>query len=489
MSEANFLAGQSSIWVQPDGPNTEPQYLGCHGIGDVDEPVGDRTLLYCPDRSQAGEFEVKNSFRGEPGSVTFTIETDMRKTADYLEDLKGCGVPIYVHKLLGGRRDTFTNFDRTFVFYPSYISSKGIGNFAARQPGDENETTQSFEIAADEMYRMFGLEASRVSIVDTEDVTGIAVCGEERCEGDVGVAQTPEDYIFLGTKALAASAANVANVLASINGSNFAATAADPFGGGEDIQGIVCFRVGRDTIRVLVARGTTDGANPAEIAYSDDNGATWTNVDVGSTNGEYVSNGHALFALDRYHIWLGTDGGRIYFSNDGGLTWTVQENASISATDVVGISFIDTDIGYALYTGGETAKTSDGSASGATWSAATAVGVAGQLDLHAVTQYLVWAAGSNGLYYTADGGVTWTLRDSTATGAVDFFGALLGVMAGSAASGPLKQTVDGGYDWSTMTTVANAGFTDVHIISTKLGYVVGAAQGGTGFVAKIQPET
>ena len=40
MSDTNFLAGQSSIWVQPDGPNTKHEYLGCHGIGDVDEQTG-----------------------------------------------------------------------------------------------------------------------------------------------------------------------------------------------------------------------------------------------------------------------------------------------------------------------------------------------------------------------------------------------------------------------------------------------------------------
>lgn len=487
MSDTNFLAGQSSIWVQPDGPNTKPEYLGCHGIGDVDEPAGDKTLLYCPDRSQAGKYLVKNSFKGEPGSVTFTIDTDMRKTADYLEELSGCGVPIYVHKLVGGRRDTFTNFDRTFIFYPSDVSSKGIGNFASRQPGDENETTQSFEIASDSLLRGFNLQANRVSIIETEDITGIAVCGEERCEGDVGPAQAEEDYIFLATKALAASAANVANVLASINGSAFTATVADPFAGGEDIQGIVCFRVGRDTIRVLVARGTTSG-NPAEIAYSDDNGATWTSVNVGAIAGEYVLNGHALFALDRYHIWMGTDGGYIYFSEDGGLTWTIQEAGVISATDIVGISFVDTDIGFALYTGGETAETSDGSTDGATWSAATVVGVAGQADLQAISAYFLWAVGANGVYYSMDGAVTWTIRDATATGAIDFWGDLIGVFAGSAASAVLKFTVDGGYDWSTFPTIANAGFVDVVMIRPNLGYVCGNASGGTGFVAKIQPQ-
>ncbi len=48
MSE-QLLSGEGAIWVQPDGPNTETFYLGCHVLGDIDEPRGDLSLKYCPD--------------------------------------------------------------------------------------------------------------------------------------------------------------------------------------------------------------------------------------------------------------------------------------------------------------------------------------------------------------------------------------------------------------------------------------------------------
>lgn len=332
------------------------------------------------------------------------------------------------------------------------------------------------------------MAASRVAITDTEDITGIAVCGEDRCEGDCGASQQLSDYIFLATKALAASAANVAQVLVSIRGAAFAATAADPFGGGEDIQGIVCFRVGRDTIRVMVARGTTDAGNAAEIAFSDDDGDTWTSVDVGVINGEYVSNGHALFALDRYHIWLGTDGGNIYFSSDAGVTWTLQEAAAISATDIVGISFVSADIGFAGYTGGEVAKTTDGSQTGASWAAVTATAVAGMRDLHAISPFFVWVVGTGGMYYSHDAGVTWNTRNTLVIAAVDFLNELEGIAAGEASSGLIYQTLNGGYDWNPLDLITNTGFLDAVMINSKLSYVSGAATGGTGMLAKLLPE-
>jgi len=488
---ANLLAGQASLWIQPDGPNTEPKYLGCHSVGDLTEPFGDETILYCPDPAQAGRFIVKNSFTGEPGAITTSVETDLRKTADYLEDIGKCGVPVFFHKVSCGRRDVFPNFDRTFILNPAKVTSRAVGNVAARDPGNENESTQTFDLSSLQLIRAFPLEGSRVTIADTEDITGIAICGEERCEGDCGASQKISDYIFLATRPLAGSAAIAAEVLYSIKGSVFAATAADPFAADEDIQGIVCFRVGRDTIRVIVARGTTDGGNPAEIAYSDDLGDTWTNVNVGAVNGEFVTNGHALVALDRYHIWLGSNGGRIYFSKDGGLTWTLQENAGISATAITGISFATPDAGFAVYTGGETAKTTDGSQTGATWSATDdpTSGATVATDIHAISQFFVWVSGSNGLWYSHDAGDTWAQRSSTTIGAIDFLDELEGLAAGLAASGLIYHTINGGYDWDPLDLVANSGYLDVKMLTSKLAYASGVSNGGTGMLVKLLPET
>jgi photosystem II stability/assembly factor-like uncharacterized protein len=329
------------------------------------------------------------------------------------------------------------------------------------------------------------LEATRYSVTETEDVTGISVCGEERCEGDCGNAQTSGDSLFVATKALTGSAANTADVLSYAAGGAFAATAADPFAGGEDIQGIVCFKVGRDSTRVLVARGTTDAGNPAEIAYSDNGGATWTSVDVGSTNAEFVAGAHALFALDRYHIWLGTNTGRIYFSADAGVSWAVQENAVISATAIMGISFIDVLSGFAVFTGGLVAKCSDGEI----WSTATTSGNATCTDIHAISSYVAWVTGASGMYFTKDAGVSWTKRNSYATAAVDFMDELFGMAVGSAASGLIYNTINGGYDWSTLPAIANSGLLDVSIVSSKLAYVTGKANGSTGFIAKLLPQS
>lgn len=482
MSGTNFLAGQSSVWVQPEGPNTEPKYLGCHSVGDIPEPKGDSTQLWCPDPAKVGAYKVKNSFRGEPGTITTSIETDLRKTADYLEDLaqNGCPFPIFIHKVSCGRRDVFTNFDRSFVLRKVEITSSTLAKLASRNPADEGESTQSFDLSAQEVMRVFNMEVSRVSLSETEDITGLAIAGEDRCEGSCGPAQKPEDDLFISSKALVGSVSNTADVLRSLNGGAWTVTSADPFTGGMDIQGIAVVSMGRDSNRIIVANGKTQVAHPAEVAYSDDNGATWTTAHVGSTNAEYIT---ALFCLDKYNIWVGTDSGRIYYSADAGVTWTVQENAVISGTDIISISGIDEDNLIALYTGGQVAVTNDGE----TWSAVTVSGLTTAYGVKMISEYVSWAVGAQGMFYTNDGGETWTQKNSYAIGAVDFLNEMFGIAVGSAVNGLVYMTINGGYDWQALPAVTNGGFTFVKILSSKLAYVCGKISGGTGFLGKILP--
>ena len=71
---ADYFSGDmGTIWVQPDGPNSAPQYLGCHDMGDIAEPGGDVTKRYCPDRRGAGRWTVALTSQGIPADVTSSI--------------------------------------------------------------------------------------------------------------------------------------------------------------------------------------------------------------------------------------------------------------------------------------------------------------------------------------------------------------------------------------------------------------------------------
>ncbi len=132
MSDSIMTPNFASLWVQVDGRNTKPEYLGCHDMGDVAFPKGDITPHRCPDPARSGKFQVVQMSQGEEGVPTFTITTPMKRTADLLEDL-ACPFNIFVNKMVCEmRRDTFTNRDRGLTYYNARATSQGRSGLAAR---------------------------------------------------------------------------------------------------------------------------------------------------------------------------------------------------------------------------------------------------------------------------------------------------------------------------------------------------------------------
>lgn len=133
-----------------------------------------------------------------------------------------------------------------------------------------------------------------------------------------------------------ASAGVTANVIYTKNGgSTWAATSADPFAADENISDVLVFLTG-NYMRVLVSRGTTDASNPAEVAYADvsfgDEGTTsWTNVNVGSTNGDVI---HRLYRAGYSRVYASVSGD-IFYSANQGVTWTSLMSGSTQINAIV----------------------------------------------------------------------------------------------------------------------------------------------------------
>lgn len=487
----HFVAGEGALWAQINGPNTVPVYLGCHEVGDIDIPKGDIELIYCPDASGPSRFEVVGSVTGAAGAITTTITTDVTDALDSLEQIN-CPFTLFVHMSKSGRKDLFTNFDRTFVLTETRVTNEGLTGLTTRTPDDNTRSEQTFDVSAEALSRLFGQDIARQTITETASVNKVIFTNAQECRTDDDPAVDYCQTGFASTDAGAGSPSASAQVLITTNGATWTAASADPFGAAEDITAIVGFELDRDSTRVIVARGTTDGANPAEIAYSDDSGTTWSNVNVGSTNGEYVPTQHGMDAVDRNNIWLVTDGGYIFYSADAGLTWTAQESGSITSGAWNAIDFVDDEIGWVVGDTNAIARSIDG---GSTWSSIT--GPAAQaannaLCVAAIDKNRAWVGYSSGtLYYTLDAGVTWTQRSFTGSGTgqvrdIKFWNETLGYMLSNNASplGTVLWTVDGGYTWSTLTTPTNSGLNALWICNQWSFYVAGEANSATGYIAK-----
>ena len=503
-----FTSKKWALWVQPDGPNTKPQYLGCHDLDDMVEPGGASNLLLCFNHGDPSGYKTVGSTKEPPGAVTTAVTTFIEETADYMETIE-CSFPLYVNGWKCGKPDVFSNYKRWFALAHAEIGDKTLAGLSRRS--EDVESTQAFAISGwPPVIRGFTVEAMRQSTTETEGLNDIAFCNVQKCADECGEAQAICEIGCAVGDAAAGSPTNDADVICTEDGGGvWAATAAAAFAGGEDIASFVCFYVGEDTIRRLVARGTTDALNPAEIAYSDDGGATWNNVDMTLTpggaaapNGQYAVGGNSLFALDQYHIWLVTTGGYVYFSEDGGVQWEAQEQGVISAAaNLIAVWFADENNGFFGGVGNVLARTVDG---GATWTAVTGHADEAANDVQCVTRNEdsnIWWAGYDGntrMYYTTDDGANWTLRAFTGSGVaggevadIAFYNDLCGWML-SNTSGPVgtvHRTRDGGYTWEAVTTPTNAGLNAIWPCSCNLAFAVGEASGGTAVILKISGGT
>lgn len=452
-----FTSKKWALWVQPDGPNTTMHYLGCHTLDDVSEAGnGIKDLIRCF-RADGTGWDTLGATRNPPDPITTTITGLIEEAASWLETIvEGgrCPFPLYINGKLCPPYDVFGGASRWYTLENAEIGTTTLSGLAHRD--EDNPSEQAFEVSAwPPMVRGHAITTDRITFTGTENLNDIASCSTPRCAGDCNNAVSACQMLV----AVADGDPAAADVWVSYdNGATWTATVVDPYlGATTDLKSVTCFAIDEDTSRMLVLREAVATAGPA-VYYSDDGGANWTEVFLGTAlvplnfGGVY---GGALFSLDQYHIWaVVTDAtnSRIYFSSDGGATWTLQY--TLAAHVLYALHFSDANIGMCVGTTDDVYTTTDG---GTTWAAATATGGAD-------TNYCVtegdgngyWWIGTNAgeLWYSDDHGVTWAIRAFPGSGAgavysIDFVSDTVGFMVHSptAATGRLYRTRNGGTTW------------------------------------------
>ena len=483
-------AGHAAIWAQPHGPNTQPQYLGCHMIEGFEKELGELTLRYCPG-DENGEFKVSGSHMGEPGVPSFTVDAPMKDIEDILEFLSQ-PMTIFLHKSSYGKRNLFTNWERSFIFTMASKKSEAGSKLSSLAAADEDRSMHSFAMNSEEVHRLFRIVGSRISDVGTAHFLGVDFCTVPYATDKYGQQRMVNGYgIAFGE---GAAAAKGIQRYTDDGGATWTAAAAGPFAVDEDISAGVVFPYSSTTVRQLVARGTTDGANPAEIGISDDHGAVWTLVDVGAVDGQYVAHNKAICVVDRYHIWLACDDGYVYFSEDGGASWTLQD-AGIATTSQINMLRMASElVGYAAGDGNEMIRTINGYA----WSAVTlpvAKAGANVTALSVIDEDRLWIGYDDGdVYYSGDMGVTWTERTlglpAGAISDIEFWSPTTGVILFETAApvASLYRTIDGGYTWEAVTIPTNDGLNGLCMQGLNSLFAVGnvEAVSATSMLMKVE---
>ncbi len=203
---------------------------------------------------------------------------------------------------------------------------------------------------------------------------------------------------------------------------------------------------GAGKILSLTSNGTTlvAGTTYARVFVSLDSGLTWTGKKVLS----WITSDIKSVGTNGSLILAGTNGDGLFKSTNNGLTWTLASASYPSLAKVTTILFKGTDI-FVGTVNGYFFKSSDG---GLTWVAPGSIAFTSGFQLNTlITDGRKIYGGANGVYMTANDGVTWTALTSGFPGTLYVVNSLVRydttIIAGTQNAG-LYKSLNGGTTWS-----------------------------------------
>jgi len=443
-----------------------------------------------------GEWVQIGSMSTPPsGLPSFTLTPLVQQAANWLELVKAakprCPVNLLFTTALCEPYGVFSNRSRAWVYRSAIITDHQVTN--PMQRSADGVLEQPFSITTD-LYRTdhWPMVFSRIATVGDAALNSVTAC-PGACAGACGSLVPGCTNLWMSADTVAAA---IPDVVWSADGGATFTSPASGFAATESVMATQCIQLDSDTSRIVTVRDTAAAA-PLEVAYSDDNAATWTLVNVGVTNAEAAFGGSSMFFFNPTNGWICTDDGRVFYSADYGVTWTDQTTAlaASGAAALHAIHFATALIGYAVGAGDVIIYTLDG---GENWAAGTATGSGDSLDtVYVFDAQRVIVGTNNGVstkcvYMTFDQTANWTTIDSglnaLTTDVVKHAVFMPDGMTGflvkntAAAGGSLYKSIDGGRNWRVIASPTNSNLNHIHICSANDVFVVGEVNAATSFI-------
>lgn len=443
-NERYFKKGEGRVFVQQNpGPASALAMLGCARVGAVTEPQGDVTPVYCPDPSQYNAWKKVAQIQAQPGNATTQLAARLG-VVNLLLNLK-CQFDVQARfGACKDPNDLRNGWEMIQMFASARITTKGTEELTALEPGEQAMPLVTADISIDEWLQVdrIGFVSKAPTLVDQE-VVDIVVCDRPSC-GDCEPASDGCSRVYAIVKSSGASPGIWAELVYTLDGgTSFADEPIDTLGSNEDPTGLACIA---DYIVVI-----SNDSCSLHYADKDDLGA-WTEVTAGFVAAKCPN---AIFSLDARRTWIVGDGGYVYTTEDPVSGVEVQDAGVATTQNLNAVHFLDSQRGMAVGANNAVIVTNNG---GFTWQAKTGPAVGVALNTCWVDgQNRFWIGSAAGrLYYTEDGGDSWTEKAFAGSGAgqvrdIKFVspGHPVGFMAHSTATpaGRIFRTLDHGNTW------------------------------------------
>lgn len=395
--------GDVRIFVQEDGESPASPYIyyGCLSLDGPEQDLGEPDPVYCPSPDGRNTWAIVDLISKVPalGSTDFTQHAD-RFLRDVWWSLKDRGCMFNMQAVVGRcqRPDDFTQWDAKLLFTNVRLTKLGLGALNVLS-GDDNAAV---DITGSLSFKKFG-PIQQLSFAREGDATVLAevldgLYNDAITCGECGTPSNGCQRLYWLTVANPGSPGLSSQIVYSKdNGATWAALDIPVFSG---LSGNRVAAVGARLVVISQAKGGH--------AYE-----LFTDVDAGTVAWTLSTSGYvagksprAIYSKTPYQTYVAAQGGYIYFMDDPSHAVVPVSDGSETTQDLNDIH------GYAhtvVAVGGNNAVLVSNN-DGESFSLVTGPAVGVNLTAIWVLNTKVWFIGTgNGkLYYTIDGGTTWT---------------------------------------------------------------------------------
>ena len=431
------------------GPANVPAYQGQARVMGPSWSLGDRTPVRQPG-DRYGAFDVVDAIKGERGLPTVSVEARYPYTASEFLRLAriGCVLDLQVHMgKCQDPRDFDGGWDKILAFEGADFSNWAASELGALEQGQDANVTETPDFNALDMYEIVKLVTTEIGGSQiVQEIVDVAICDSIVC-GNCGIPSDGCQTVFGLSRSHGGSPGLPAEIIWSANGgatmddNNITSLLA-----AEDPSALAC--VGTRLAVVSNESCSVHYATIAEILLQTE---TW----VENASGLVCAAGapNDIFSLDASHTWVVGNGGYIYKYTDITAAAVPQHSGTLTVQNLNAIHGIDDQNLVAVGGSNAVLVTNNG---GETWALVVGPAVGIVLNTVWMKSELEWFIGTAGgrLYYTRNGGDTWTEKAFSGSGAgsvhdIVFASPTVGYMAHSTAAiaGRVFRTVNGGYSW------------------------------------------
>lgn len=384
-------------------PDHEPDFQSCMKAGSLDQSFGDIEKIECPDPTRYGGFEEVGQIQGSVDRASSALTG--RYAADMASALleiarRRCAADVQYH--FGECTDPriFNSFTKALILEDAYLPSWSVDDLGALESGENSPVNENVDLSIGKFYEVLQLTyAERGADVALNEVVDVVICDMMTC-GECEDESWGCEKIYALAGGILGSEGTAPDIYYSLDKGSIWA---------------------EDEINTLVALQTADAlaclGNYLFVVSNDSGSLHWklrADVDAGVALGwAEVSTGFVV-TKEPNDVWsVGTgafivgDGGYVYWTTDPTAGVSVLDAGVADPSHLNAVHAISDEFAVAVGEDDSIIWTKNRTG----WQVSAAVtGSGAHLTAIWIKDEKEWWVTTidGGLYYTLDGGVSWT---------------------------------------------------------------------------------